>query len=108
MGKWRGGTKDLNHDDIAETFEQLGCSVLHTHEVGGGFPDMVIGLVGITVLVEIKNPDTGYGKAGLTKSQRRFGDLWRGGRVHVVMTKDQAIDLVRAVRAKADSRHMRA
>jgi hypothetical protein len=100
VARVRGGTKDLNHDAIAAVFEQLGCSVCHTHEAGGGFPDMVVGLIGITALVEVKNPETGYGKRGLTDSQKRFAGKWRGSPINVVHSEQEAIELVQDMRRR--------
>lgn len=97
---YRGGHKDKNHDQMVSVFEQMGCSVLETHTMGGGFPDLVLGLIGQTILVEVKNPETGYGRKGLSESQRKMSDAWRGSKVNVVSTEDEAIDLIQRVRGR--------
>lgn len=61
---------------------------------------MVVGLIGITALVEVKNPETGYGKRGLTESQKRFAGRWRGSPIHVVHNEQEAIDLVQNLRRR--------
>lgn len=61
---------------------------------------MVIGLVGVTVLVEIKNPETSYGKSGLRDSQKIFASRWRGSPIAVVRTEQEAVELVTATRRR--------
>ena len=48
--------------------------------------DRIWGVMGITVLVEYKNPATSYGKAGLNPVQTEIARSWRGGPVYVVST----------------------
>lgn len=97
---YRGGNKDRNHNALVKVFEDLGCSVIETYTMGGGFPDLVLGFVGLTFLVEIKNPETSYGRRGLTESQRKMADSWRGGPVTVISTETEAIEFVQRMRAK--------
>ena len=91
------GRKDANHLALVAVFEQLGCKVADTSTIGFGFPDICIGVMGMAALVEIKNPDTFYGRQGLTESQRAFHSLWEGC-THVVRTADEAISLVTRLR----------
>lgn len=89
------GKKDDNHDEISEVFKSLGCSVASLHNTGlAGWPDVVVGVVGVNRLVEIKNPDTAYGRKGLNQNQTAFAQEWRGDRVWVVSSRDEAIALV--------------
>jgi hypothetical protein len=46
--------------------------------------DRIWGLAGITLLVEYKNPETGYGRAGLNPIQSEIARNWRGGKIHVI------------------------
>ena len=82
--------KDGNHNEIVGALITLGCSVRDTSAVGNGFPDAVVGFMGMNFLVEIKNPKTQYGKTGLSKLQQEFADEWRGGPVVILWTQDQA------------------
>ncbi len=87
--------KDGNHDEIANTFRRLGCSVIDTHlPPVPGYPDKLVGCVGVTHLVETKNRDTAYGRAGFNDNQTAFARDWRGSPVHLVTTPDEAIALV--------------
>lgn len=89
--------RDSNHAEIAQAFEQLGCSVFDSSAMGDGFPDLVIGLVGLSALVEIKTPD-GF----LTPAQECLIERWRGP-IYVVATVDDVTQLVQSIRRGAQS-----
>ena len=86
------GRRDANHQEIKDAFTALGCSVADTADVGNGFPDLVVGIAGVTMLVEVK---TKYGIH--TPEQERFFSEWRGSH-YTVRSRDQAIDLVQSIR----------
>jgi hypothetical protein len=91
--------KDDNHDEIVAQFEQLGCSVEETVCTGlPGFPDLMVGCIGVNHLVEVKNPDTAYGRQGLNSNQHQFNARWRGERMWQATTRDDVIALVQAWR----------
>lgn len=93
----RLGAPDENQAEIIAAYEALGCSVHDTHEVGFGFPDLVVGMSTqdgrITELVECKSL-TGR----MEKSQERFARDWRGSPVVVVRTADDVAAHVQRVR----------
>lgn len=75
----RYSKKDNNHDALCKAFVKLGCSVAELHNAGiAGWPDLVVGCMGVNHLVEVKNPDTRYGQAGLNTNQQAFNRDWRG------------------------------
>lgn len=84
--------RDSNHAEIARTFEQLGCSVFDTSAMGDGFPDLVVGLVGLSLLIEIKTPD---GK--LTPAQESLIERWRAP-IYVVGNVEDVAGLVQRIR----------
>lgn len=87
--------KDGNHAELSKAFLQLGCSVADLSNAGlAGWPDVVIGACGIDRLVEYKNPETRYGRAGLNANQSAFERDWRGGKLFVVSTIDEVAALV--------------
>lgn len=92
--------KDGNHNAIADTFRALGCSVKETHMVGE-FIDMVVGCVGMNHLVEVKNLETQYGRAGFSATQSKFSAAWRGEKPHKVECPADAIKLVQRWRKEA-------
>ena len=73
------GHHDRNHAELAKVFQDLGCSVADTSAAGFGFPDITLGSVGVTSLIEVKDSD-----GRLSASQERFIRDWRGGRIVVV------------------------
>lgn len=83
---------DANHVEIAGYFRELGCSVADTSDAGGGFPDLVVGVTGVNLLVEVKT-DTGR----LKTTQEHFIEIWRG-QYCIVRTRADVIELVRAAR----------
>lgn len=102
----RHGSKDANHDAIKARFIELGCSVADMAACGvPGFPDIVAACVGVDHLIEIKNPETSYGRAGFNANQSAFSRDWRGGRIWIVRSPDEATTLVqqwrRATRKRA-------
>jgi hypothetical protein len=91
----RRGHHDGNHAELAQVFEGWGCSVADTSAAGFGFPDIVLGLIGETHLVEVKDKD-----GRLSASQQRFLRDWRGGHVAIVQTLDEAIAHVQGIRRR--------
>lgn len=85
---------DARQKTVVECFRQLGCSVELLYMVGGGFPDLLVGLFGENVLVEVKEE-----KKGLRPNQSEWAASWRGGPVIVVHNEEEALALVRRVRA---------
>lgn len=84
----RHGRRDVNHAEIKQALEDCGCSVWDTADVGGGFPDLVVGRQGRTFLLEIK---TAKGKE--KPAQRAAREVWRGS-WQVVRTVDEALHVV--------------
>ena len=80
---------DANQPEIVEAFRQLHCTVLLLHQVGSGCPDLLVGVNGFNVLVEVK---TATGE--LTNDQKDFIAAWNGDDVNIVKTRDDAIELV--------------
>jgi hypothetical protein len=64
---------DLNQQEIVRELRALGYSVRHTHTIGKGFPDIVIGKYGRNLLVEIKREGE-----GLTPDEYEFFETWKG------------------------------
>lgn len=90
---------DGNHSEIIGAFERLGCSVADLSGAAGdsarniGLPDLLIGIAGVNVLCEVKQP-----KGKVADEQGGFHDRWRGRRPVVVRTPEDAAHVVQAVR----------
>jgi len=87
--------RDGNHKAIAQRLEELGCSVADTSQVGGSFPDLVVGLLGRDYLVEVKE----VGKF-LTDDQVKFHQNWRGEPPVTIWTEDQCVAWVNTIRRR--------
>ena len=98
---------DHNQAEIIKAFETLGCSVFDLSNVGGGLPDLLVGLVGVNLLVEIKKPKgtdkakirTQFGiyKGKLTPAQTDFFKTWKGQKT-IITNLDDAAKLVATTR----------
>ena len=69
---------DSNQSEIVKAFRKLGYSVVCTHQLGKGFPDLVIGKNGINTLVEVKDGSLPPSKRRLSPDEKEFHDNWRG------------------------------
>lgn len=85
------GRADMNQKEIVSALEKMGASVLDCHNHGHGMPDLIVGFRGKNHLVEIKNPANAYGRKGLNENQKQFAENWRGDKVHILRTIDDAI-----------------
>jgi N-acetylmuramic acid 6-phosphate (MurNAc-6-P) etherase len=82
---------DKNHAEIVAAFRQMKCQVQSLASIGGGCPDLLVGVGGCygNVLVEVKSA-----KGKLTPDQNRWVREWTGGQVFIVRSVDDAIELV--------------
>ena len=82
---------DSNQSEIVADLRKVGASVWSLHEVGGGFPDIIVGFRGANYLIEIKAKQ---GK--LNPSQQDFHTFWRG-QVAVARTSKEAMWIIGAL-----------
>jgi hypothetical protein len=86
--------KDTNHNTIAQALIDVGYSVADTSQLGGNFPDLVVGGTDRKTgqianwLIEIKTE-----KGKVKPGQNEFAAQWRGVYA-VVRTVDEAYKLV--------------
>jgi hypothetical protein len=84
---------DTNQPEIVAALRAAGASVTHTHMVGGGCPDLVVGYRAVTYLLEVKP----LGKATrLTNAERLWFEEWRG-HAAIVTTPEDALRAIGAV-----------
>lgn len=84
------GRVDSNQSRIVKELRQAGCSVAMTSDLGCGFPDILVGLKGVNVLAEIKDPNQPPSKRRLTADEKDFHDSWRG-QVCVIETAEDLL-----------------
>lgn len=82
--------KDANHNELVKILEEGGVIVRDTSKLMRGFPDLLCWHMEAWHLVEIKNPNTSYGKKGLSKLQEQFATDWKGGPVFIMRTAEDA------------------
>lgn len=63
---------DDNHAEIVAALRKIGCSIIDISELGGGAPDLIVGYRGVWYVLEIKNPQTQYGRKGFNKNQKAW------------------------------------
>jgi hypothetical protein len=89
----RAAKIDANQTAIVDALRAAGATVQSLATVGGGVPDLLVGVRGKTYLLEVKTPK---GKrnpkpAPTTEDQDRWFSVWRGDRVRIVTSVEQAL-----------------
>lgn len=79
----RAAKVDANQSKIIDVFRKMGASVALTHQVAGGFPDIVVGITSwsgkkFNLLIEIKDGSRPPSQRRLTADQITFHDAWKG------------------------------
>lgn len=90
MYRYRSRT-DKSQKEIIETLRKAGFSVFSAHQIGQGFPDLVLGKYGLTWLAEVKEP-----KGTLGESQKKFISNWQGSPVVILRTIEDALVFARS------------
>ncbi len=88
------GRVDANQAQIVSALRAAGASVLVI-----GLPvDLLCGFNGVTMLIEVKNPDSRYGKKGANENQTVFMQTWRGGAVALVDGPEAALRAIGCIK----------
>jgi hypothetical protein len=98
-GRRFGKEKDANHNELVGAWQSVGLSVYEANNVGGGFPDAIVGgsmpcpLCGKKFkqnkLVEIKVPGR---RGNLNPLQVKFHAAWKG-QITVARTIEEALKI---------------
>ena len=91
----RAAKTDANQEQIVNLLRAVGATVFPTHQVGRGFPDLVVGYRGINYLLEVKDGNKPPSKRKLTTDEQKFFDEW-GGSVVIVEDYEQALRAIGA------------
>ena len=86
---------DANQRAIVERFRAAGCSVAFWG--ANGAPDLVVGIRGVTILVEIKDGRKPPSARRLTAAQQKWHQAWKGDAVVVVESVEQVGPLLSSV-----------
>ena len=79
----RAARTDKNHAEIRNFLRKAGVLVWDTHDIGGGFPDLLICHHGKLALIEVKDK-----RGKLTPDQVAFHEFWP---VYIVHNKTEAV-----------------
>ena len=93
-----GKRKDANHNEIVDAMTKVGAYVIDMSHVGKGFPDLIVGFQSKTILMEIKNRKTSYGRKGLNKNQLEWKEQWLGGPYCVVDSPESALRMIGVIK----------
>lgn len=117
---------DKNQPAIVKEFREYGVTVGHTHEVGRGFPDVCVGVEGVSIigntdwlhdilkgvegvkiidgvnlLIEIKDGSQPPSKKKLTEPEQEWHDKWKG-HVCIVESEEDIKDLLHPLTKKEE------
>ena len=85
----RANKVDANQAAIVKALEKTGATVQSLGSVGDGCPDLLVGRLGVTLLLEVK------GKKGkTTEDQEEWFSWWRGDGVWIVRDEYEAMEVV--------------
>jgi Holliday junction resolvase len=84
----RAARVDGNHSEIVDALRKCGASVLDLSRVGEGCPDILVGMLGRNVLLEIKTA-----KGAIRPQQREVLEAWRG-EAYIVRSVDEALQAI--------------
>ena len=93
---------DANHRAIVNALRMFGCSV-EAITGSAGTPDLLVGHLGLTELVEVKDGSKPPSARRLNASQVAWHRRWRGRPVRVVESVDEALALLQEMRAAMTS-----
>ena len=90
---------DENQPDIVAALRKAGCSVLCLHMLGKGAPDILVGVGGRNILMEIKDGKKVQSARKLTPDESDFHAEWRG-QVAVVGSAEEALKAISYMKAE--------
>lgn len=88
---------DANQAEIVAALRSAGATVQSLAEIGDGCPDLLVGLAGKTVLIEVKDSAQPPSKRQLTDDQSRWHGAWCGGDLAVVCDVESALRVLRTM-----------
>jgi hypothetical protein len=87
----RAARTDANQRAIVDALRRHGASVVPTHTLGRGFPDLICGYLGVTYLLELKDGNKAPSAQALTDDELWFIGHWRGRPVALVRDVAEAL-----------------
>lgn len=85
------GRTDANQSEIVAALRRIGASVTIISDVGGGCPDLLVGLRAVNFLFEVKDGAQPPSKRQLTPEEKDWYETWRG-QVSIVYSPVDAVE----------------
>jgi len=95
----RAAKVDANHKQIVTALRRCGCSVQDLSAVGEGCPDLLVGVGGKNLLLEVKDGEKRASERKLTPHQVEWHGRWKGQKC-VVTSVDEALAVVGLITGK--------
>jgi len=87
----RASRRDENEKEIVEALRAVGATVYLLDQPC----DLLVGYRNQTILMELKNPNSKYGKKGFNENQKHFAENWSGGPFCLVDSVDAALRMLK-------------
>jgi len=87
----RASRRDENEKEIVEALRAVGATVYLLDQPC----DILVGYRNQTILMELKNPNSKYGKKGFNENQKHFAENWKGGPFCLVDSVDAALRMLK-------------
>ena len=92
----RAARIDANQPEIVQQLRSVpGVKVCITSQVGGGFPDIIIGYHGANYLIELKDSNKPPSKRKLTPAEKKWHKMWSGyGQIATCITFEECLEAI--------------
>ena len=92
----RANRIDDNQNDIVAALRKAGATVRVISQ-GEGIPDLLVGFMGETILLEVKDGNKPPSARTLTDAEKKFFDDWRGGLLVIVESVEDALKMLEGI-----------
>ena len=93
----RAARVDENQGLIVKALRACGATVRIITQ-GDGIPDLLVGYRGHTILMEVKDGNKPPSARQLTTAEHIFFDQWTGGKLFIVNSVEEALDVLKDCR----------
>ena len=93
----RAARVDENQGLIVKALRVCGATVRVISQ-GDGIPDLLVGYRGHTILMEVKDGNKPPSARQLTPAEQIFFDQWTGGKLFIVNSVEEALDVLKDCR----------
>ena len=93
----RAARVDENQGLIVKALRACGATVRIITQ-GDGMPDLLVGYRGHTILMEVKDGNKPPSARQLTTAEQIFFDQWTGGKLFIVNSVEEALDVLKDCR----------